>query len=121
MFFPSSDILIMDVVSRSMCNLFIKEVIMPLFLDIHQHVPGLTKEALEDAHAKDLEVQSKYNAHYLRYWYDIENGKVFCLVEAPDKESANSVHREAHGLVADEIVEVMEGVVENQPHEEVAG
>ena len=30
-------------------------------------------------------------------------------VEAPDAEAANTVHREAHGLVADEVHEVKEG------------
>jgi hypothetical protein len=82
---------------------------MPLFLDIHKHIPSLTKEAVADAHAKDLEIQNKYGVKYLKYWYDDKNGKVFCLVEAPDKESAMAVHRDAHGLVADEIVEVKEG------------
>ena len=85
---------------------------MPLFMDIHQHVPGLTKEAIEEAHAKDLEIQSKYNVHYLKYWYDVKDGKVFCLAEAPDKESAIAVHRESHGMVADEVMEVMEGEVD---------
>jgi hypothetical protein len=28
------------------------------------------------------------------------------LVEAPNKEAAERVHREAHGLVADELIEV---------------
>lgn len=82
---------------------------MALFLDIHNHVPGLTKEAVAGAHARDLEVQKKYNVKYRKYWYDDKSGKVFCLVEAPDKESAIAVHREAHGLLADEIVEVQEG------------
>jgi len=70
----------------------------------------LTKEAVREAHAKDLEIGKKYNVKYQKYWYDEKNGKVFCLVEAPDKESAIAVHREAHGLVADEIVEVLEGI-----------
>jgi Protein of unknown function (DUF4242) len=82
---------------------------MPLFLDIHQHVPGLTADAVANAHAKDLETQSRYGVRYLKYWFDEGTGKVFCLVEAPNKEAAASVHREAHGLVADEIVEVKEG------------
>jgi hypothetical protein len=84
---------------------------MSLFMDIHQHVPGLTTAAVADAHGKDLKVQKKYNVNYLKYWYDEKNGKIFCLVEAPDKESAIAVHREAHGLVADEIIEVKEGKV----------
>jgi hypothetical protein len=83
---------------------------MPLFLDIHQHVPGLTAEAVAGAHAKDLETQEKYGVKYLKYWFDEGTGKVFCLVDAPSKEAAATVHREAHGLVADEIVEVKEGV-----------
>lgn len=82
---------------------------MPLYLDIHHKVQGLTRDGVADAHRKDLEVQHKYRVSYLRYWYDEGTGKVFCLVEAPSKEAAAAVHREAHGLVADEIVEVKEG------------
>ena len=82
---------------------------MPLFLDIHHHVDGLTAEAVAGAHKRDLEVQKKHGVKYLKYWFDVGSGKVFCLVEAPNKEAAAAVHREAHGLLADEIVEVKEG------------
>jgi hypothetical protein len=82
---------------------------MPLYLDTHNHVPGLTGEAVAQAHARDLEVQGKYNVSYLRYWYDEATGKVYCLVEAPSAEAAEEVHREAHGLLADLIQEVTEG------------
>jgi Nickel responsive protein SCO4226-like len=82
---------------------------MPLFIDIHDHVPGLTKEAVAGAHQKDLETQDKHGVKYLQYWFNETTGKVFCLVEAPNKEAAISVHREAHGLVADSIIEVQEG------------
>ena len=82
---------------------------MPLYLDTHHHVDGLTAEAVAGAHAKDLEKQAKYGVNYLKYWFDVGTGKVFCLVEAPSKEAATAVHREAHGLVADEIIEVKEG------------
>jgi hypothetical protein len=82
---------------------------MPLFMDIHEHVDGLTAEAVGQAHAADVKTQQKYNVKYLRYWFDEGSGKVFCLVEAPSKEAAAAVHREAHGLVADSIVEVKEG------------
>jgi len=47
--------------------------------------------------------------HYLRYWVDESRGKIFCLVDAPDAATAATVHREAHGLVADEIYQVQEG------------
>jgi Protein of unknown function (DUF4242) len=82
---------------------------MPLYMDIHRHLEGLTAEGAEEAHAKDLEIQKKYGVRYLRYWYDEKTGKVFCLVEAPSIEAAMAVHRESHGYVADEIFEVHEG------------
>lgn len=82
---------------------------MPLYLDTHNKIDGLTSEAVATAHRRDLEVQHKYGVNYLRYWYDEGTGKVFCLVQAPSKEAAEAVHREAHGSVADEIIEVKEG------------
>ena len=82
---------------------------MPLYMDIHYKIHGLTAEAIMAAHAKDLQVQSKYGVKYLKYWFDESTGKAFCMVEAPSKEAAAAVHREAHGLLADEIVEVKEG------------
>ena len=82
---------------------------MALFMDDHNHVPGLTKDAVAGAHQKDLETQSKHGVKYLQYWYNEKTGQVFCLVEAPNKEAAIAVHREAHGLLADEIFEVVEG------------
>jgi hypothetical protein len=78
-------------------------------MDIHEHVEGLTAEAVAGAHAKDLEIQAKRGVKYLKYWYDVGTGKVFCLCEAPSKEAAIAVHREAHGLIADQIIEVKEG------------
>ena len=82
---------------------------MSLYMDIHHKVNGLTAEAVAEAHSRDLEVQEKYGVKYLQYWYDEDTGRVFCLVEAPSKEAAEAVHREAHGLLADEITEVKEG------------
>ena len=82
---------------------------MPQFMDVHKNVPGLTAEAVAGAHQKDLEVQGKHGVKYQKYWFDLGSGTVFCLVEAPNKEAAEAVHREAHGLVADEIIEVKEG------------
>jgi hypothetical protein len=78
-------------------------------MDIHKGVEGLTAEAVAAAHQKDLEVQGKHGVKYLRYWFNEDDGSVFCLSEAPSKEAAEAVHREAHGLAADEIIEVKEG------------
>src|SRR5215207_5329021 len=82
---------------------------MPLFMDHHKGVEGLTAQAVADAHRKDMEIQDEYGVKYHRYWYNEESGEVFCLAEAPNKEAAEAVHREAHGLMADEITEVKEG------------
>jgi hypothetical protein len=86
-----------------------KETTMPLFMDVHHKVDGLTAEAVAGAHKADLETQEQYGVNYLKYWFDEGSGKVFCLVDAPDAETAARVHQEAHGLLADEIVEVQEG------------
>jgi Protein of unknown function (DUF4242) len=82
---------------------------MPLFMDHHKGVEGLTAEAVADAHRKDQDIQDQYGVVYHRYWFNEATGEVFCLAEAPNKEAAVAVHREGHGLVADEITEVKEG------------
>jgi hypothetical protein len=80
---------------------------MPLYMDVH-NVEGVNAGDVAKAHQADLAVQEKHGVEYKRYWVDEKAGKIFCLVEAPDPEAANTVHREAHGLVADEIFEVTE-------------
>ena len=82
---------------------------MPLFIDFHRHIPGLTKEAAGGAHEKDRATQGRHDVKYLKYWVNERAGDVVCLIEAPSKEAAIRVHQEAHGLVADEIIEVEEG------------
>ena len=82
---------------------------MALYLDMHKNIPGLTAKAIAGAHAKDLEVQGKYGVKFLKYWFDEGAGKAFCLMEAPSKEAAAAVHREAHGLVADRSMKSRKG------------
>lgn len=82
---------------------------MPLYMDIHRNVQGLTGEALASAHKKDLEVQGRHGVKFLNYWYNEKTGTVFCLCEAPNSDAARAVHREAHGGVAEEVIEVKEG------------
>jgi hypothetical protein len=82
---------------------------MPLFMDVHNMEGGVSAKDVADAHMKDLEEQEKHGVNYKSYWVDEQAGKIFCLVEAPDAEAARTVHREAHGLVADEIYQVEEG------------
>ena len=83
---------------------------MALYMDVHNSLPdGTTAADVAGAHAADLQVQGRFGVRYLNYWVDVGAGKVFCLIEAPDADSAHAVHREAHGLVADEIYPVKQG------------
>jgi peptidyl-tRNA hydrolase len=82
---------------------------MALFMDVHTMGGPVGLSDVEQAHAADLKTQERYGVSYLRYWVDEGQGKIFCLVEAPDADAAESVHREAHGLVADAIFPVAEG------------
>lgn len=81
---------------------------MSLFMDVHTIEGGVSAADVAGAHQADLDTQTKYGVSYLRYWVDEDAGKIFCLVEADNAEDANTVHREAHGLVADEIYPVSE-------------
>jgi Protein of unknown function (DUF4242) len=81
---------------------------MPTYMDMHE-LPGVKAADVVGAHEADLKVQAKYGVNYKHYWVDEAAGKVFCLVEAPDRETASKVHREAHGLVAEQLFEVEQG------------
>ena len=81
---------------------------MPTYLDVH-NLEGVNALDVAKAHAADVATQEKYGVNYRHYWVDEKGGRVWCLVDAPDKETAERVHREAHGLVAAEINEVIEG------------
>ena len=82
---------------------------MALFMDAHNIEGGVSAADVAAAHQADLATQDAHGVNYLRYWVDEAAGKIFCLVDAPDAEAANTVHREAHGLVAQEIYPVTEG------------
>jgi hypothetical protein len=83
---------------------------MPLYMDIHEIAGGVSIDDVAKAHQADLQTEGAHDVHYLKYWVDEGAGRIFCLVEAPSADAANTVHREAHGLVADSIFEVSEGV-----------
>jgi len=78
---------------------------MPLYLDIHR-LEDMSREDLANAHEADSCVQEQHGVNYLHYWHNEDAGKVFCLVEAPTAAAAAAVHREAHGLIAEKIIEV---------------
>ncbi|MGH3372248.1 MAG: DUF4242 domain-containing protein [Nocardioidaceae bacterium] len=83
---------------------------MSLYLDVHHTLPeGATVADFDGAHRADLRVQGRYGVRYLQFWMDEVAGKVFCLIDAPSADAAHAVHREAHGLLADEIYPVVQG------------
>jgi len=85
---------------------------MPLYMDIHT-VDGANAEDVAKAHLADMEVQSRYNVEYKKYWLNESCGKLFCLVEAPSAEAAHCVHMEAHGLAAEKLIEVDPDLVDS--------
>jgi hypothetical protein len=82
---------------------------MALFMDVHSLDGAVSVEDVVRARKADLMVQPDYGVRFLRYWVCEELGKVFCLVEAPSAIAAATVHLEAHGGVAQEVVPVSEG------------
>ena len=83
---------------------------MTLFMDVHSIDGGVALKDVAQAHMADLQTQDQHGVRYLRYWVDEAAGRIFCLVDSPDADTAAQVHREAHGLVADEIHPVVEGL-----------
>jgi Adenylate cyclase, family 3 (some proteins contain HAMP domain) len=82
-------------------------------MDIHNLDDGTTAEDVAKAHAKDMETQKKYGVEYTKYWVNESGKKVFCLAHAPNAEAAEQVHREAHGLMPDKIIEVQPELAES--------
>ncbi|HJW37591.1 MAG TPA: nickel-binding protein [Candidatus Udaeobacter sp.] len=85
---------------------------MPLYMDIHEVPGGVSAEDVAKAHTEDVKIEDKYGVHYHKYWVNEKAGKIFCLCDAPDAEAAMQVHREAHGMVADKIIEIQPELAE---------
>lgn len=84
---------------------------MPVYMDRH-YVEGATRHAVADAHQKDLALQEKYDVKFMTYWFDETRCTAFCLIEAPNRETIERAHNEAHGLIPNEVLEVDPAVVE---------
>lgn len=80
---------------------------MPLYMDRHD-VPGATGEDIARAHMQDVATAAKHDVEFLTYWFDADRGRAFCLAKAPAPASMEEVHREAHGLIPNEIITVSE-------------
>lgn len=78
---------------------------MPHYIDVHD-LAGADMNAVAEAHAADVKIQAKYGVSYIKLWFNESRGKVFCLASAPSAEAADNVHREAHGMSAERIIQV---------------
>jgi class 3 adenylate cyclase len=93
-------------------------------LDRHEF-SGLTAADVADAHLKDLEIQERFDVQFLTYWFDDERQTAFCLANGPSREAVEAVHRESHGQIANQVIEVdkvaverfMGGVASHKPGE----
>lgn len=79
---------------------------MPLFMDVHKLSADVTPIMVEQAHEADVATQDKYGVRYKGYWYNADTHTVVCLAEGPSADACDAVHRVAHGLQADSIIEV---------------
>ncbi|MBA2769602.1 MAG: DUF4242 domain-containing protein [Sporichthyaceae bacterium] len=78
---------------------------MPIYMDRHD-LSGATAVDVANAHLVDLTVQERYGVRYLTYWFDYDRQRAFCLASGPDRDAVEAVHRESHGLMAHEVIEV---------------
>jgi class 3 adenylate cyclase len=85
---------------------------MPLYIDIHEVPGGVSAEDVAKAHAEDVKIEGNYGVHYHKYWVNEKAGKIFCLCHAPNAEAAIQVHRKAHGMVADKVIEIQPELAE---------
>lgn len=81
-------------------------------MDIHEILGGVSAEDVAKAHHEDVKIEDKYGVHYHKYWVNEKAGKIFCLCHAPNAEAAVQVHREAHGMVADKVIEIQPELAE---------
>ena len=77
-----------------------------MYLDRHEGM-DISPEDLAAAHVQDLEQEGALDVHYHTYWFDQDNGSVFCLAEGPTKEAIEEVHRRAHGAMPTSIIDLL--------------
>ncbi len=80
-------------------------------MDLHI-TPGVTAKDVADAHVLDVAIQHDYRCKAMTYWVDEDKGTVFCLIEAPDKESVVLLHENSHGLIPHEVILVNTDIVQ---------
>jgi AraC-like DNA-binding protein len=85
---------------------------MPIYMDLHI-VPGVTSKDVAEAHKLDVYLEKDHSCKCMTYWVDEVRGHVFCLIDAPSKETVTELHNKAHGLIPHKIIEVQPNLVES--------
>jgi class 3 adenylate cyclase len=75
-------------------------------MDVHPDLGDATPEDVAEAHKRDLAIQDQFGVQFLSYWVNGPDGKAFCLAESPDTDSLVACHKQAHGLMPHEVIEV---------------
>lgn len=85
---------------------------MPIYMDLHI-LPGVKARDVAEAHRRDMLIQNDHRCNCMTYWIDEKRGNVFCLIEAPDQSAVEEMHRHAHGLIPNRVIEVNDMLVES--------
>jgi len=85
---------------------------MPIYMDVHI-APGVKAKDVAEAHRKDLLHQHEYGCNCMTYWIDEERETIFCLIDAVNKDAVKEMHKKAHGMIPNRIIEVSSSIVES--------
>jgi class 3 adenylate cyclase len=83
---------------------------VPFYMDRHEF-SGLTATDAANMHLKDMALQDRFGVQLLTYWFDYDRQSAFCLAKAPNGEALTALHRESHGAIPNQVIEVDERVV----------
>jgi DNA-binding CsgD family transcriptional regulator/class 3 adenylate cyclase len=86
---------------------------MPLFLDRHEITADLTADEVAQLHVCDLDVAQQFGVQFVTYWFHSGGRTAFCLAEAPDQDAVVRLHKESHGFIPADVVEVDWGQVQS--------
>ena len=86
---------------------------MPIFMDRHDLPESVTAEEVARLHQEDLKIEHKFGCKGMTYWFDEVRKTAFCLIQAPNKQALQDMHNQAHGAVANRIIEVEPSIVES--------
>jgi class 3 adenylate cyclase len=73
---------------------------------------GQTAADAAEMHRRDIEIQDRFGVQLITYWFDYDRQTAFCLAKADTGDALIALHRQAHGGVPHQVIEVDRGTVE---------